>query len=66
MKLKIEREFKDKFTGKKYTAGSEVEFEDERAKELLADPRDLVTQVKEASEDKPKEVPKKSTRKSKK
>lgn len=63
MKLKIEREFKDKYTGKKYTAGSEVEFEDERAKELLSDPRDLVTQIKE---EEPKTASKKPARKSKK
>lgn len=64
MKLKIEREFKDKYTGKKYTAGSEVEFEDERAKELLSDPRNLVTQIKE--EEEPKAASKKPVRKSKK
>lgn len=63
MKLKIEREFKDKYTGKKYTAGSEVEFEDERAKELLSDPRNLVTQIKE---EEPKAASKKPARKSKK
>lgn len=45
MKLKIEREFKDKYTGEKYEAGKEVEFEDERAKELLSDSRGLVTKV---------------------
>lgn len=47
MKLKIEKEFKDKFTGEKYLAGSEVDFEDARAKELLSDTRELVTKVKE-------------------
>jgi hypothetical protein len=62
MKLRIEKEFIDKYTQKKYKVGSEVEFEDERAKELLSDDRELVTQVKEAS----KEAPKKSTKKSKK
>ena len=56
MKLKIEKEFKDKFTGEKYKAGSEVEFEDARAKELLADTRELVTKVK----DEPKKPAKKS------
>lgn len=50
MKLKIEREFKDKFTGKKYKAGSEVEFEDDRANELLSDSRNLVSEIKEKSE----------------
>lgn len=62
MKLKIEKEFIDKYTGKKYKAGSEVEFEDERAKELLSDDRKLVSEVKETSE----ETSKKSAKKSKK
>jgi hypothetical protein len=56
MKLKIEKEFKDKFTGEKYEAGSEVDFEDARAKELLSDARGLVTKVK----DEPKKPVKKS------
>ena len=62
MKLRIEKEFTDKYTSKKYKVGSEVEFEEERAKELLSDKRELVTQVKEAS----KETTKKPTKKSKK
>ena len=56
MKLKIEKEFKDKFTGEKYLVGSEVDFKDARAKELLDDPRGLVTKIK----DEPKEPAKKS------
>lgn len=60
MKLKIEKEFKDKFTGEKYKAGSEVEFEDERAKELLSDTRKLVSEVKETSEETTKKPAKKS------
>lgn len=60
MKLKINKEFTDKYTGKKYKAGSEVEFEDERAKELLSDSRELVSEVKEASEEAPKKPAKKS------
>ena len=70
MKLRIEKEFTDKYTNKKYKVGSEVEFKDERAKELLSDNRELVTQVKEASkedtEEEPKEAPKKPAKKSKK
>lgn len=65
MKLKIEKEFKDKYTGKKYKAGDTVEFKEERAKELLSDDRALVSEVKEE----PKEVeeePKKPAKKSKK
>lgn len=66
MKLRIEKEFTDKYTNKKYKVGSEVEFEDERAKELLSDSRELVTQVKEASKETTKEAPKKPAKKSKK
>lgn len=66
MKLKIEKEFTDKYTGKKYKAGSEVEFKEERAKELLSDSRELVTQIKEAPEEASKETSKKSAKKSKK
>lgn len=57
MKLKIETKFKDKYTGETYEAGSTVEFKEERAKELLADERGLVSEIKEA---------KKPTKKSKK
>ena len=68
MKLKIEIAFKDKYNGKKYAEGDVVEFEDERAKELLTDKRNLVSKVKEEapkSEDETKtEVkPKKSKKK---
>jgi hypothetical protein len=69
MKLKIEREFKDKYTGKKYKAGDTVEFKEERAKELLSDNRVLVSEVKEEIKEEPKEVeeePKKPAKKSKK
>jgi hypothetical protein len=47
MKLKIERAFTDKYTQEPYTKGDTVEFEEARAKELLADPRKLVSEVKE-------------------
>ncbi len=60
MKLKINKEFKDKFTGEKYKAGSEVEFKDDRAKELLSDTRDLVSEVKETTEEATKKPAKKS------
>lgn len=59
MKLKIEKAFKDKFTGEMYKVGSEVEFEDERGKHLLADSRELVTQIKETA---PKKTSKKPTK----
>lgn len=57
MKLKIEKPFKDKYTGEMYEAGKEVDFEDDRAEEILSDARGLVAKVKEA---------KKPARKSKK
>lgn len=47
MKLKIEKVFRDKHTGKKYEVGNEIEFTEGRAKELLSDKRELVTQVKD-------------------
>lgn len=60
MKLKINKEFIDKYTGKKYKAGSEVNFEDGRAKELLSDPRELVSEIKETSEEATEKPAKKS------
>ena len=60
MKLKINKEFTDKYTGKKYKAGSEVEFKDDRAKELLSDKRDLVSEVKETTEEATEKPAKKS------
>lgn len=47
MKLKIVKEFKDKYTGEKYTPGDVKEFEDERAKEILSDSRKLVVKIQE-------------------
>lgn len=48
MKLMIEKEFVDKYTSKNYEVGKIVDFKDERASELLNDPRNLVSKVKEA------------------
>ena len=66
MKVRIEKTFTDKYTGEKREAGSIVDFEDERAAELLADPRQVVSEVKEEKgqepkkpEEKPKAAPKK-------
>lgn len=66
MKLKIEVNFTDKYTGKKYKAGSEVEFKDDRAEELLSDTRGLVSEVEEEPEEEVKEDTKKPAKKSKK
>ena len=63
MKLKIEKEFTDKYTGKKYKVGDVVEFEEGRAKELLSDTRELVSKVVEETE---KPAEKKPAKKSKK
>lgn len=63
MKLKIEKEFTDKFTGETYKVDDVKEFEEARAKELLSDSRNLVTQVKE---DEKKEAKKSTSKKSKK
>ncbi len=68
MKLRIEQPFQDKYTGEDYQVGSEVEFAKDRAAELLADDRKLVSAVEEAAEpkkpaEKPKAAPKKATKK---
>lgn len=46
MKLKVKVEFIDKYTKELYQIGTVIEVEDERGKELLADSRNLVTEVK--------------------
>ena len=54
MKVRIERDFIDKYTQEMRKAGSIVEFEDERAAELLADPRNVVSQIDEKEGQEPK------------
>lgn len=61
MKLKIECRFTDKYNGKNYHVGDEIEFEAERAKELLNDSRHLVSKVEVV--DDPVDEPKKARRK---
>ena len=56
MKVRIEKTFTDKYTGEKREAGSIVDFEDERAAELLADPRQVVSEVTEQGHE-PKRTP---------
>ena len=51
MKVRIERDFIDKYTQEARKAGSIVEFEDERAAELLADPRNVVSKVDEEGQE---------------
>lgn len=66
MKLRIEKAFTDKHTGEIYNVGDIKEFTNDRAKELLADNRNLVSAIEEApkQEEAPAEEPK--TKKSKK
>ena len=47
MKLKVEKEFRDKITGVLHKVDDVFEVEKERADELLADSRNLVTLIKE-------------------
>ena len=62
MKVKVEKTFIDKYTKERREAGSIVEFDDDRAAELLADPREVVSTVKD--EEKPKKAaPKKKAAK---
>ena len=68
MKVRVERTFIDKYTRDRREAGSIVEVTDERAAELLADPRNVVSKVEEVEEpkkpaEKPKKAPKKTTKK---
>lgn len=51
-KLKIEITFKDKYTGDFYDKGKVIKFDDKRASELLADKRNLVSEVKETKKSK--------------
>lgn len=46
MKLKINKPFRDKYTGEHYEIGATVEFETKRAEELLKDARSLVSKPK--------------------
>ena len=54
--LKVEKVFKDKITGELYKVGQIIEVSEDRAKELLADGRGLVSEVK------PKSAPKSTTK----
>lgn len=58
--LRVEKVFKDKITGELYQVGQIIEVSEDRAKELLADGRGLVSEVKPKST--PKSTAKKSTK----
>ena len=63
MKLKVEKKFRDKITGELHNVNDEFEVAEARGKELLADTRNLVTQVKEAVK-KPKATARTKSKKS--
>lgn len=60
--LKVEKVFKDKITGELYQVGQIIEVSEDRAKELLADDRGLVSEVKQKSA--PKSTTKTTAKKS--
>lgn len=49
MKLKVEKQFRDKITGELHKVNDVFEVDDARGAELLGDNRNLVTQIKEAA-----------------
>lgn len=53
MKVRVEKTFIDKYTKMLQEAGSIIEVEEDRGKELLADPRKVVSKV----EEEPKKAP---------
>jgi hypothetical protein len=63
MKVKINMTFIDKITGKRMIAGSEAEYDEQRAAELLADPRNVVTKIDEDEDQEPTEPEKKPVKK---
>ena len=62
--LRIEKVFKDKNTGELYQVGQIIEVSEARAKELLADARGLVSEVKENAKSAPKSTSKTTAKKS--
>jgi hypothetical protein len=63
MKVKINMTFIDKITGKRMIAGSEAEYDEQRAAELLADQRNVVTKIDEDEDQEPTEPEKKPVKK---
>lgn len=54
MKLKILRNFTDKYTGEDHKTNDVISVDEARGKELLADSRKLVELIDESEKDKPK------------
>ena len=48
MKLKVNMDFVDKYTGERYEADTTIEVSEERGNEMLSDHRKLVSEVKES------------------
>lgn len=59
MKLRVCKEFTDKYTGEIYPVGSEIEVTEERGAELLGHPLNLVETVEEPAPQKSAPAPKK-------
>ena len=59
MKLYVEIEFQDKYTGEMYPEGSTIEVSDSRGEEILADERGLVTKIIDEAPKAEKKQPKK-------
>ena len=55
MKLKVLKPFRDKLTGTEYAVGDEMEFEADRAAQILGDRRKLAEKVKAPKAEKPAE-----------
>lgn len=60
-KLKAKQSFVDKYTEQVYKVDEMIEATEERGKELLADPRELVELVEEIKEEPEEEKPAKKT-----
>lgn len=53
MKLRVCRDFKDKYTGEIYRAGADLEVTKKRGSEILKNPLKLAEAVEEPAEQKP-------------
>lgn len=67
VKVKVLREFRDKYTGDKYRPGDEVELDESRKEEILSAPvpTPLIEVVKDIAEEEEKKQVKKRTAKKK-
>lgn len=56
MLLKFKQSCTDKYSNRRYNVGDEVDFDDKRAKEILADKRDMAVAVETKKSPKPEPV----------